>query len=120
MLLEERQELQGEDYTSLGGYRNVKPASLVPDLSVEELDALFARLPLQAVLSNMERVVMSVPGGMTAERLFRLKQLVAKRVRCFSEDNDKPRPVKFFKYKIDIEGNPVSGTLRPYSIEQIK
>ena len=72
------------------------------------------------MIPNLDISDMSAPQGMTEERLKQLKQLIAKRVKCWSNNDKDPRHVKHYSIHIPHDNNPTVEKLRPYTAAEVQ
>ena len=102
------------------GFKNVKAAQDIPDFTDSELEEIFSRPGLRDMIPNLQIKDMSVPQGMTEEKLKQLKQLIAKRVNCWSKNDKDPRHVKHYSVHIPHDNNPSVERLRPYTAAEVE
>ena len=108
----------GTDYTDQGGYREIKPAHLIPDFSQHELDEMFKHKGLSDLVLHPHK---EKPAGCTLpdELTDMFYQMIAKRQQVFSKNNMVPLPVKHYSVEIPWVGQPRQAGIRPYSPDMI-
>ena len=102
------------------GFKDIKAAQDIPDFTDDELEEIFSRPGLKDMLPNLQLQDMSVPQGMTDEKLKKLKQLIAKRINCWSRNDKDPRHVKHYSVHIPHDNNPSVEKLRPYTAAEVE
>ena len=71
-------------------------------------------------MPNLELQDMAAPEPLTEAQLHQLKQLIAKRVKCWSVNDTKPVHVKHYSVKIPHDNNPCVERLRPYTAQEVQ
>ena len=108
----------GIDYTADGGFREIKPARLIPDFAEVEIVEKFKLMGLSDLSLNPNK---ETPRGCTLppELATYYFQMQAKREAAYSKQNDAPFPAKYYTASIPWTGQPRQAGLRPYSPEMI-
>jgi hypothetical protein len=108
------------DYTSEGGYKNVKPASQIKNYTKEEIETLFQQPGLKELTPNIEKSKMHIPGEPTDEQIQQLLQILAKRKEVFSKNVKNPSHVKHYSVSIPHFGEPTVEKIRPYTAIEVE
>jgi hypothetical protein len=108
------------DYTSQGGYKNIPPHHMIPDLNAQQLTDLFSKPGLKDIPLNTTNMRLPNNDTWTDTHTYRLRNWLAKRATVFSTDKEKLTLVKHYAVNIPHNNKPTVERIRPYTSIEAK